>query len=229
MAQMTYAELEVDARRLLGKTDPTKGGLDSAGYRKLINRAIGDLCVKGKALKSVFYLNTKADDKYVPLTREILWIEHLEYIPSVGRSIPMDLVDGPILPGMVGDPRYFWWTAVNVPDINGPSTRSIAIEPRTAIDTTGSLRCDAYQLAKDLVNDGDIPEIHELFHGAISARTALLALPQYKEKMHLEGYLRREWKEGIEDFKTFVRPSAKVPVRTHDTMGYEARLGRRAR
>lgn len=221
MATMTYAELEAEARRLLGKTDAAKGGLDSPGYRKLVNRAIGDLCVDGAALKSVFYLNTKADDKYVPLPAQILWPEHLEYIPQAGRSVPMDLVDAPILPGTVGDPRYFWWTAVNVPDINGPSTRSIAIEPRTQNDTTGSLRMDAYQLAKDLVNDADIPEIHELFHGTIAARVALLAMPMYKDKMYLEGYLRREYERGVQKFKEFVRPSRKMPMATHDVMGYQ--------
>ncbi len=230
MAQMTFDDIEAESRRLIGKTDATKGGLDSPGYKKLINKSIMDLCRDGKALRSVIYLNVKANDKYVQLLKEILWIEDLFYVGAgTGLPYPMDPVDQAVLPTLAGLPRVYWYTAVNVPDVNGPSTRSIGIHPYRPGDEAGALRASVFQLAKDLAAGGDVPEIHDLFHETIAFRAAWYASWPYKELAYLRPELKREYLIGVDEFKTFARVAAKVPPRTSDVMNYRSRIQNRMR
>jgi len=220
MANFTRDELIAEARRIVGKTDATKGGADDTVYAKLVNVAIGDLCRDAKALKSVFFLDTKGGDKYVPLIDEILWIEQAQFMPlGGGMPVPMSLLDGPVLPTVPGIPTSWWWTALNVPDINGPSVRTIGIHPFTATDMDDVIRVDAFQRAKSLTAGTDVPEIHELFHETIAIRVAYYAILPYREKHSLLPELRNEWRRGVEEFKEFCSPGRKMATKVHDTTG----------
>ena len=222
---MTRDDLFAKGRRLLGVTDETKGGPTNAELLPDLNNAIEGFVAEAGALKSNFKLSTQANDKYLPLIDEILWPITVSFVDADGRAYQLDQVLVAPRPGSLGGRPNVWWeTAVNVPDITGPSTPSLAIDPYVNYTGVGNVLVEAIQLQQPLVSAGDIPELKTCLHRYLAFAFALEILPLFPDKLNLEGYLERHRARGIDLFKSLARAEAHS-VGGRDVKGY----GRRAR
>jgi len=226
---LTLDQMVTETRRLVGKTDPTKGGLDDTGYKRLINQSALDLCIDSESLRTVKYLSTKANDRYLPLDREIIWPIQVTFIPLQGSMYPLDLVHAAPPQMLVGNPTMWWPTAVNVPDPTGPSTRAIGVHPQTSYLGVSNVKVECFQVPVELTSGTSVSEIMDAFHQSVCARAALLVIPPYKDKQYLVPILTAEYRRGVERFKAVGNMAKKMEPKSGDVMLYgnmiRSRLG----
>lgn len=224
---MTRDMIFLQTRRLLGVTDPTKGGPTDAELFSDLNGTIGRFCVEAGALETVIKLATSAGDKYLPLVTEILWPKTVSFLDVDGRSYGLGLLEHAPRPGTLGSrPDSYWLTAVNVPDATGKSVRTLGIDPYVnyAPDPGEfNVILEAWQLPQDLTGASDYPELHAVIQRYIPFAFALDLLPIFPDKLNLEGYLERQRARGIDVFRKLARPGAKRPFGGKDVMRYKQR------
>lgn len=227
IANMTRDMIFLQTRRLLGVTDATKGGPADADLYDDLNGTIGRFCFEAGALETVIKLATTANDKYLPLVNEILWVKTCSFLDVDGRSYELSLLEHAPRPGSIGArPSNYWLTAVNVPDATGKSVRTLGIDPAANwAPTPGNYNVilEAWQLPQDLSGATDYAEIHPAVQRYIPFAFALDLLPIFPEKLNLEGYLERQRARGIDAFRKLARSGAKRPFGGKDVMDYKRR------
>lgn len=221
---MTRDQIVAKGRRLIGVTDSSKGGPTDAELYPDLNNAIEGFVAEAGALKSVFKLSTRANDKYVLLLDEILWPITVSFVDSDGRSYGLDQIEVAPRPGSLGTRPTRWWsTAVNVPDVSGPSTPAIGIDPFVDYTGNGNVILEVIQLMRTLASSADVPELKSCLHRYLAFAFALEILPLFPEKLNLEGYLERHRDRGIDLFKSLARADKYGPRGGRDVMRYKAR------
>lgn len=222
---MTRDEMVAEARRLVGKTDASKGGASDVVYARVVNQAAQDFCVDSESLRTVKYYSTKQNDKYLPLDRETIWPIQVVFIPLSGDAYALDITHESIPQMNSGNPRVWWPTAVNVPDATGPSTRSIGIDPVTPYVGASNVKIECFQLPVELTAAGSVSEIFESFHQSVCARAAWLIVPQYRDLQWKLPYLQAEYARGLNRAKAIASMTKNIRPASSDVMRY----GRMAR
>jgi len=229
VATMNRDAIFVLTREIVGITDETKGGLTNAELNAKVNHAISRLCLLAEAPKTVFYLSTSFNDKYLPYDDQLLWIDQVTFIPPTGQPYNLDYVDEAVFPTMNGNPRVYWHTAVNVPDPTGPSTPSLGVNPiPQVVGAFHNVRVTAYQRAKDLNSPTDIPEFVSAVHPYIAwvlAEDWLMLHP--KRWAEIGGNVKARVKEAIHVVNLLTYGAHKKPARKTDVMQYSSMLSRR--
>lgn len=224
IATLTFDGIVAAARAALGVTDSSKGGPTDATIKLRMPMALRRFAVRAKALQTVIKLSTKANDKYLPLVDEILWPMTVSFVDSVGTSYRLDLTDQAVRPGSLGQRPTVWWlTAVNVPDVTGPSVRTIAIDPYVNINGSGNVLVEAIQLPQDIVNGTDVPEIHVAIQPYLGYFLAAELIGLFPEKAGLMPWIEGRCEEGIDVWQDLTRPGTRMPRTGKDTMGYKNR------
>jgi len=221
---MTRAQIRTKVRQLVGATDATKGGPVDSVFDTAIDEGINRFCIESGALHSVHKLSTKALDKYLPLIDEILWPKTVSFVDSDGRRWPLDLVEVAPSPGILGTrPQVWWLTAVNVPDVTGPSTRTIGIDPYVNLNGNGNVIIEDVQMPQVLGGDSAVPEIHGSMHMFTAYYAAIELVSLFPEKLGMVGYWENRCKEAKATFIRLTRPDAEQPHTFKDSMNYAAK------
>jgi len=221
IANVSRAMIFTQTRQLLGATDASKGGPTDAQLYDNLNGTIRRFVTEAGALETVWKLSTKANDKYVPLEAEILWPKTVVFIDASGNQHPLSIVEyAPSPPSTGGLPSVCWLTAVNVPDVSGPSVRSLGIDPPVGYNGTGNILLEAFQLSQDLAADADYPELHASIQSWIPYAFALDLLPIFPERLNMEGYFERQRARGLDAFRKLSRSAAKAPFTGKETIPY---------
>lgn len=225
MADMTRDQLVFRARQMLGATDPTKGGPTDAELYPVLDNAIKKFCVEAGALRSVFKLSTKANDKYLPFIDEILWPIAVSFLDVDGLAYPLRVTDIAPRPGSIGPRPSVWWlTAVNVPDVNGRSTPTMGIDPAVSYNGAGNVLLEAFQLPQDVQGAaGNVPELVSALHPYLATCLALEAVEMFPEKADFIGKWERDRARGMDVFRKLSKPTAKAPFTGKDVKGYRVR------
>jgi len=229
MPIMQRSDIYVLAREIVGITDPNKGGLTNAELAPKVNHAISRLCALAEAPRTVFYLTTVFNDKYLPYDDQLLWIEQVTFIPPTGQPYDLDLVDVAPFPTANGNPRVYWHTAVNVPDAAGPSTPTLGLNPIPQVaGANKNVRVSAFQKAKDLAADSDIPEFQSVVHPylawVLAADWLMLHPVRYRE---IGSTVNARVAEGVQVVRNLAHGSMKRPARRTDVMNYRSMFSRR--
>lgn len=229
MADMTRDQIIALAREIMGITDANKGGLTATELNVKINHAISRLCVLAEAPKTVFYLTTVFNDKYLPYDDQLLWIDQVTFIPPTGQAYDLDYMDRAVFPPMNGNPRQYWHTHVNVPDANGRSTPTLGLNPIPQIvGASKNVRVTAYQKAKDLASGTDIPEFLSAVHPYLAYLLVDDWLPTHPRKLaEIGAHVKSRVAEAVTVVRNLAYGAKKKPSHSSDVMNYHAMLVRR--
>jgi hypothetical protein len=229
MADMNRSDIILLARQIMGFTDGTKGGLDDNELATKVNHCLSRLCLLAEAPKTVFYLTTVFDDKYLPYDDQLLWIDQVTFIPPTGQAYDLDYVDRAVFPPSNGNPRSYWHTHVNVPDADGRSTPTLGLNPIPQISGANkNVRVTAYQKVKDLASSSDIPEFVSAVHPYVAYMLVDDWLPMHPRKLaEIGAHVKSRVAEAVMIVRNLAYGAKKKPSRSSDVQGYASMMVRR--
>jgi hypothetical protein len=230
MADMDRSAIVLLAREHAGITDASKGGPNDAALAVKLNHVLDRMCLLAEAPRTVYYLSTKFNDKYLPLDDQLLWISKVVFIPPTGTPYELDLVDGAIFPTTNGNPRVYWHTAVNVPDVNGRSTPTLGLHPIPQIvGADKNVRVDVFQKIKPLTGPTDVPELVSVLHQYLAAGLALDILMLFPDRYRKNGpQLEVRFREGVNMLRLITHGAAKNrAAKSSDVQRYTTILSNR--